>query len=140
MTPQQRWIDLADAFRAAIGPDCKLDARLMLLAKPELGTTLYVQPRVGYWKRIDGAKELPVLAPRFSDTLHIGETIKLLGDVLPEANCHGYDFGPREVAAYVSRNNVREGHWLQEAVRNDNQIALALCEAICRAMDEGSEP
>ena len=52
--------------------------------------------------------------------------------VLPEMNCTGFDKTPLGVEAYVSRNNVESGHWV-EIGWHKSSPALALCIAILKA-------
>jgi hypothetical protein len=52
--------------------------------------------------------------------------------VLPEMNCVGFDKTPRGVEAYVSRNDVDSGHWV-ETGEHPSSPALALCIAILKA-------
>lgn len=68
-------------------------------------------------------------APSPSENLQ--DAVDLIASV-PEANCHGYDAGPRSVTAYISRNAVKEGHWLNEA--DGPTPALALCIAILKSL------
>lgn len=64
---------------------------------------------------------------------HYTTSIDAALSLVPEtANCHGYDRDPKEVVAFVSRNHVKDGHWLKEGC-HPTSVPLALCIAALRA-------
>jgi len=85
-----KWIELADALRDATGPSRELDARLAVALgwKPAnlWGPT---------WWYTDGRRPINGL-PHFTDTNHIGQIIKVIGEKLPgwgwTAGVEGADF------------------------------------------------
>jgi hypothetical protein len=66
-------------------------------------------------------------------TTSLDAALTLCERVLPGASCVGFDRTPQGSTAYVSRNNVADGHWLVEA--EAPTPALALCLALLRALE-----
>ena len=67
-------------------------------------------------------------------TASLDAALALADRALPEANCRGFDQTPHGSEAYVSRNNVRNGHWIIEGT--GKTPALAMCAAILRAVSK----
>ena len=65
-------------------------------------------------------------------TTSIDAALALATRVLPEMNCTGFDKTPLGVEAYVSRNNVNSGHWVETGWHKSSP-AIALCIAILKA-------
>lgn len=73
-------------------------------------------------------------------TTSIDAALALASRVLPEMNCIGFDKSPSGVEAYVSRNNVKSGHWFV-AGEHPSSPALALCiDIIAYRVTEGVKP
>ena len=53
--------------------------------------------------------------------------------VLPDMNCHGYDGDPGCVEAYVSRNQVKAGHWLSIGEHKDS-VPRAMVIAVLKRL------
>lgn len=71
-------------------------------------------------------------------TSSIDAAVVLVERVLPAANCYGVEKDPKGIVAYVSRNNVKSGHWLYEGYHSQPAIALVL--ALLRALEAGRAP
>ena len=122
MTTATAWTELANALRDATGPSRELDARI--------GDALGLGGNVMAVAVISGGCRADWL-PHFTDTLHIGQIIKVIGEKLP-GHRHSYDCEPIRnfVGAYV----WTDGKSFCHVPRDDHQIALALWEAFCRAV------
>ena len=107
-----RWTELADALRDATDPSRELDARLFCA----LNDLPYDECLVG---------------PHFTDTDHIGQIIKVIGEKLPA----GVWSCSRIINPKVSYACVNNGIISASSVRdNSSEVALTLCEAFCRSM------
>jgi hypothetical protein len=78
--------------------------------------------------------DLPItVVPRYSGS--IDAALALVERLLPDANTYGISKTPKEWEAFVSRNYVKEGHWLHEEQAPTGP--LALLAALLSALKEG---
>lgn len=71
--------------------------------------------------------------PPLAEVPHYTASIDAALTLTPKgANCQGFDTSPREVFAFVSCNNVADGHWHAEAFHKTSP-AIALCIAALKA-------
>ena len=110
---------LLSRLQSATGPSRELDAEIAL-------ANGWRQLAHDLWRKGDNVAEEPL---RYTESIDAALTL------LPSwANCHGYDLGPKAVDAYVSVNNVKEGHKLFEGYHASSP-AIALLIAIERAKE-----
>lgn len=81
-----------------------------------------------YWRRGVDQIHADQRRSKYAYTQSLDASVTL---VPPDANCHGYDFGPSGATAYVSRNDVPAGHCYFDA--DAPTAALALCIAAVKA-------
>jgi len=62
-------------------------------------------------------------------TTSIDAALALVERMLPDANCVGYDKTPLRVDAYVSRNNVKSGHWCEDGWHKSS-VPIAILAAL----------
>lgn len=104
----------------ASGPDGELDEAIACAIAP-------AHPKHG--------KPVGMLyAPAYTSSIDAAQTL-----VPPEGNCHGFDISPDEAEAYVSRNNVKEGHWYESGY-HPTSPAIALCIAALKARKQVANP
>lgn len=109
--------ELLERCKAATGPDRNTDAMLHHFALDGVGT--------GNWHD----------SPRY--TASVDASLALVERKLPDANCYGVEREPRGWTAYVSRNEVPSGHWLNEATGSTAPLAI-LCALLQALISQGS--
>ena len=105
--------DLIARLEALTVPDRKVDA--------EIGVILHIHPPGGGW-----------LSREYTGS--IDAAVALCERVLPDVNCWGVEKDERGFQAYVSRNNVKSGHWLKEA-EHAASPSIALLISTLKALD-----
>lgn len=75
---------------------------------------------IDLWRALDGGEEAYAagrvpLTWLCTYTASIDAALAFALRIVPDANCHGYEKGEWGVDAYLSRNNVPDGHWLVDA-------------------------
>lgn len=105
----------------------KLDERIL----QELGYTPFRVPMDSdtYWA-IGGDKNTVLSAKAEAPTASTENAFELMRVVFPDANFYGTEFNGflDQWNAYISRNQVNEGHWLCEGCAKTS--AAAICIAI----------
>jgi hypothetical protein len=129
---------LITRLREATVPDRELDIEIaMAFWKPGSDYTRIRRPilaedcdveEVG----ISGVHAIKRVAPVTSS---LDAAIALVERVLPEANCYGAEKDWKGWLCFVSRNNVKSGHWYKEA-EHPTSAPLALLTAAVTALIE----
>lgn len=123
--------ELLERVRGATGPDRELDDDLLEI----VGIGYYDYTRSNYEYRVDEPSKLDLTKAwgHPHPTASIDAALALTDRCLPDANCKGVEYDPSSGwSAYVSRNNVQNGHWLKEAYAPT--APLAILDALLSAL------
>lgn len=111
---------LLSRLQSLTGPDREIDGEIALM---------------NGWRHLPSGLWLSATCQGHADPPEYTTSIEAALTLVPDwANSHGYDFGPRSVEAYVSLNNVANGHRYVGG-EHPTSPAIALLIAIMRARE-----
>jgi hypothetical protein len=130
--------EIIDALEKATGADRALDCHLWVLSKGGDARMQYVDgdAKEFVWERgVDGMwiRDIQCFQGVPKYTASVDAATALCARAVPAANCWGIDKSPSGFSAFISRNEVKTGHWLIEA-EHKASAAMALCLAILSAL------
>lgn len=124
--------ELIGRLEAATGPDRELDCRISALLKPGRRATLLTYSTGPSSEQTSWVVELSDRSTHFHPERYTSSIDTALTLVPETANCHGYELSIPCVDAFISRNDVKSGHWLVTATHKTSP-AIALCIAALKA-------
>jgi hypothetical protein len=133
-TDKSKTADLIARLEAAEHGSRELDARIMLMLRPELGVAPYTQPDIGFWRARGGYRTVEVRAPHYTTSLDAITT--LIAEKLPgwsgTADIVRSDRADGKFSAEVRPLAAEIG---EDVEGNGKTSVLAVCIAFLRAIE-----